>query len=123
MEIAYYNFLYSLVHYEVNDFDELTETRLRIRHDMMKRSLSRANLTTSASPLKSTMTTPVVTTIPKASSTTGNFSAKTTDQLTASKIPTHSPVLPTTPASGNNTNRTDTNITSYQVLNYIQFDM
>ncbi len=140
---------YPLVHYEVNDFDELAQVRYQLGHSIIKRSALDANVSSTASPSKSVKTTPNVITIHETSSnsTTGKPSAKTTvqspkkpttyfsDSMTyhpSTKIPrgttsrnnptTRFPILSTTSMPVNNTNGTNgTNITISQVILYMIF--
>ena len=92
-QLRRYKYVLSLVHYEVNDFDELAKAKFQIRHDIIRRSVS------TASPSKSIKTTPGVITKSEAPFTTGKPTTKT--------------FFSTTPKSVNLTN--GTNITSFQV--------
>lgn len=127
--------LYFLVHYEVNNFEELAQVKFQIRHGIVKRSV---NVSSTSSPSKLPQTTPSANLKVSSKATTGKPSSTTTNQPSGKatvqptdinthrsteilrntatdgdNITTRFPQLRTTPVPTNHTN--GTNITIVQV--------
>lgn len=123
--------LYFLVHYEVNNFEELAKVKFQIHHNIVRRSLNNQTISTST-PSNLPQTTPSVNpklstqaTTGKPSTTTDEPSGKTTVQPTHIKTLRSTEILRNTATDGDiittrfpqlRTTPLPTNTTFFQVI-------